>query len=170
MKRFIKVYLTGFGLFGIIFFVVILFYKEDDNSQNIAEKNITQDLIAEQPPKEAPEQNPKNNDKALLFANQLVSDDLKAPSTAQFINTEIIYQKETPTEERYIAKVKVDSQNDYSAMIRTQFCVAFTHTKGEEENLFHFKTSRHIETCEDRGGRRSIGQTIEHMRMYNFDD
>lgn len=170
MKRSFELTVFGMGLFAIIFFIFIKFYKEEDSSQ-VAETDITKNVATEQAPKEAPlEQKPKDNDKVLLFANQLISDNLKAPSTAQFISTEIIYHKETPTEERYIAKVKVDSQNEYSAMIRAQFCVAFTHTKGEDENIFHFNKHRHMETCEDNDERMSIGQKIGHMRMYNFDD
>jgi len=52
-------------------------------------------------------------------AEELVKDTLKSPSTANFIDTEVIGKKD----ELFMVKVTVDAQNSFGAMIRGCFLV-----------------------------------------------
>jgi len=101
------------------------------------------------------------------IAIQLVSQSLKSPSTAQFISTEVLYQKEVNNEIFYIVKTEVDAQNSFGAMIRDQYCVAFSQKKNEEEGKFRYAQSSYIQSCNDNNGRVPSSLIIDIMKTEN---
>jgi len=106
-------------------------------------------------------------DNVSLFAKQLVRENLKSPSTAQFVNTEVIYHKEDQNFEYYIVKVQVDAQNSFGAMIRDQYCTAFSHNKNKEETQFTYTPNSSMQNCNDQNGRVPSSLVIDIMKSEN---
>lgn len=104
---------------------------------------------------------------AAAFAQQIIRESLKSPSTAQFIDSKIVYHKETQTTDFYIVKSEVDAQNSFGATIRGSYCAAFFHLKNEDEDYFRYHRESAIQTCDDRDGRFPIDSAIEIMKTMN---
>ncbi len=73
---------------------------------------------------------------AKLAAEELVKDNLKAPSTANFTDAEVIDKKD----ELYMVKVTVDAQNSFGAMIRGYFLVV-VKVNTSEPNRYSYSSN-----------------------------
>lgn len=76
-------------------------------------------------------------------AVQLVEKNLKAPSTAKFLETRVLASQGN----RYLIFVAVDAQNGFGAMLRNRYCVALELSA--DRKSFSYNTREAVQECSD---------------------
>lgn len=119
------------------------------NSTNLIEPNQKQSLISELETakqkyiQEQKEKAEKREQSAVSIAKQLISKNLRAPSTASFVSYRVIKN----TYPNYQIVMEVDAQNGFGAMIRQSFLTCFTMK--DEGERFEYSTSYGVQSLGD---------------------
>lgn len=96
--------------------------KQETEEERLAreeqEKKESEEKALEEAKKERQKRIDNNSAEAYAYTEQLVKNNLKAPSTAKFSNQKFGYNEEYS---RYIVSGSVDSQNSFGAMLRADF-------------------------------------------------
>lgn len=96
--------------------------KQETEEERLAreekEKKEAEEKALEKAKKERQKRIENNSAEAYAYTEQLVKNNLKAPTTAKFSNQKFGYNEEYS---RYIVSGSVDSQNSFGAMLRADF-------------------------------------------------
>jgi len=96
--------------------------KQETEEERLAreeqEKKEAEEKALEEAKKERQKRIDNNSAEVYAYTEQLVKNNLKAPSTAKFSNQKFGYNEEYS---RYIVSGSVDSQNSFGAMLRADF-------------------------------------------------
>lgn len=92
--------------------------EEEKKIREETEKREQEEKALEEAKKERQKRIDNNSAEAYAYTEQLVKNNLKAPTTAKFSNQKFGYNEEYS---RYIVSGSVDSQNSFGAMLRADF-------------------------------------------------
>lgn len=148
MKKFLK--WTAIGVGGLIVLVIVinLTMSEEDKAKYAEERRVQdsidsivtakQDSINAIKNAEKADKDYQEDNKSLAFkaVKEYVTNNLKAPSTAKFIDDDATFIRDG---KKWSYTGKVDSQNSFGAMIRSTYYVVIEDKGGDKYDLSRFE-------------------------------